>query len=80
MTVDYVRQDISLIRSPANLLSYSSMIPIKPMLAVSGKAFSSDGWIFEPKIDGARCYGVIAYIFNNTVELKKKNSKMKVMS
>ncbi|OPY49642.1 MAG: DNA ligase [Methanosaeta sp. PtaU1.Bin060] len=25
------------------------------MLAVSGKPFSSEGWIFEPKIDGTRC-------------------------
>jgi hypothetical protein len=32
------------------------------------------------KIDGAGCYGVIAYIFNNTVELKKKNRRMKAMS
>jgi DNA ligase D-like protein (predicted ligase) len=31
------------------------MDPIKPMLAVSGKPFSSKGWIFEPKIDGTRC-------------------------
>jgi hypothetical protein len=35
------------------------MIPIKPMLAVSGKIFSGKGWIFEPKIDGTR---YIAYI------------------
>jgi ATP-dependent DNA ligase len=45
------------------------MIPIKPMLAVPGKAFSSKGWIFEPKIDGARC---LAYISNNTVELQNR--------
>lgn len=32
-----------------------TMKPIKPMLAVSGKPFSSKGWIFEPKIDGTRC-------------------------
>ncbi len=31
------------------------MIPIKPMLAVSGQPFNSEGWIFEPKIDGTRC-------------------------
>jgi DNA ligase D-like protein (predicted ligase) len=31
------------------------MNPIKPMLAVTGKPFSSNGWIFEPKIDGTRC-------------------------
>jgi ATP-dependent DNA ligase len=48
------------------------MIPIKPMLAVSGKAFSSKGWIFEPKIDGARC---LAYIFNGTVELKNRRMR-----
>jgi DNA ligase D-like protein (predicted ligase) len=48
------------------------MIPIKPMLAISGKAFSEKGWIFEPKIDGARC---IAYIFNNTVELKNRRMR-----
>jgi len=45
------------------------MIPIKPMLAVSGKIFSSKGWIFEPKIDGTRC---IAYISNGTVELQNR--------
>jgi ATP-dependent DNA ligase len=28
---------------------------IKPMLAVAGKPFTSEGWIFEPKIDGTRC-------------------------
>jgi DNA ligase D-like protein (predicted ligase) len=48
------------------------MIPIKPMLAVSGKAFTSKGWIFEPKIDGARC---IAYIYNNAVELKNRRMR-----
>jgi len=31
------------------------MNPIKPMLAVSGQPFNSEGWIFEPKIDGTRC-------------------------
>jgi len=45
------------------------MIPIKPMLAVSGKIFSSKGWIFEPKIDGTRC---IASISNGTVELQNR--------
>ena len=45
------------------------MIPIMPMLAVSGKAFSSADWIFEPKIDGARC---IASISNGTVELQNR--------
>jgi DNA ligase D-like protein (predicted ligase) len=30
------------------------MFPIKPMLAVSGRPFSSADWIFEPKIDGTR--------------------------
>jgi DNA ligase D-like protein (predicted ligase) len=45
------------------------MIPIKPMLAVSGEIFSSKGWIFEPKIDGTRC---IAYIQNGTVELQNR--------
>ena len=48
------------------------MIQIKPMLAVLGKAFSSKGWIFEPKIDGARC---IAYISNNKVELKNRRMR-----
>ena len=47
----------------------TSIIPIKPMLAVSGKIFSSKGWIFEPKIDGTRC---IAYIQNGTVELQNR--------
>ena len=31
------------------------MNPVKPMLAVSGQPFNSEGWIFEPKIDGTRC-------------------------
>lgn len=48
------------------------MTPIKPMLAVLGKPFSSKGWIFEPKIDGARC---IAYISGNTVELKNRRMR-----
>jgi ATP-dependent DNA ligase len=29
------------------------------MLAVSGKAFSGDGWLFEPKFDGIRCIASI---------------------
>jgi DNA ligase D-like protein (predicted ligase) len=45
------------------------MIPIKPMLAVSGEIFSSRDWIFEPKIDGTRC---IAHISNGTVELQNR--------
>jgi DNA ligase D-like protein (predicted ligase) len=45
------------------------MKPIEPMLAVPGKAFSRKGWIFEPKIDGARC---MAYISNGTVELRNR--------
>ncbi len=38
--------------------------PIKPMLAVLGKPFSSKDWIFEPKIDGTRC---IAHIQKSIV-------------
>jgi DNA ligase D-like protein (predicted ligase) len=38
--------------------------PIKPMLAVTGKPFSSRDWIFEPKIDGTRC---IAHIREKVV-------------
>lgn len=45
------------------------MTPIKPMLAVSGKAFSNADWIFEPKIDGARC---IASVSDRTVELQNR--------
>src|SRR5512136_1018489 len=48
------------------------MIPINPMLAVQGKAFSSKDWIFEPKIDGARC---IAFISGHTVELQNRRLK-----
>jgi ATP-dependent DNA ligase len=40
------------------------MNPIKPMLAVTGKPFSSNDWIFEPKIDGTRC---IAHIHKGVV-------------
>ncbi len=40
------------------------MNPIKPMLAITGKPFSSNGWIFEPKIDGTRC---IAHIQEGVV-------------
>ena len=45
------------------------MIPIKPMLAVSGEIFSNKDWIFEPKIDGTRC---LAHISNGTVELQNR--------
>jgi DNA ligase D-like protein (predicted ligase) len=38
--------------------------PIKPMLAVTGKPFSSRDWIFEPKIDGTRC---IAHVGDGVV-------------
>ncbi len=38
--------------------------PIRPMLAVTGKPFSSKDWIFEPKIDGTRC---IAHILKGVV-------------
>jgi DNA ligase D-like protein (predicted ligase) len=34
--------------------------PIKPMLAVSGRPFNSEGWIFEPKIDGTRCLAEVS--------------------
>jgi len=30
------------------------------MLAVSGRPFNSAGWIFEPKIDGARCLAKVS--------------------
>lgn len=36
------------------------MNPVKPMLAVSGQPFNSEGWIFEPKIDGTRCLAEIS--------------------
>lgn len=45
------------------------MNSIKPMLAVSGRIFSSREWIFEPKIDGTRC---IAKISKGTVELQNR--------
>jgi ATP-dependent DNA ligase len=45
---------------------------IKPMLAVQGRAFSRKDWIFEAKIDGARC---IAYISANNVELQNRRLK-----
>jgi DNA ligase D-like protein (predicted ligase) len=45
------------------------MRPIRPMLAVSGDPFSSEDWIFEPKIDGTRC---IAHISNGRVELQNR--------
>jgi bifunctional non-homologous end joining protein LigD len=45
------------------------MNPIKPMLAISGKPFTSQGWIFEPKIDGTRC---IAHISKNGVLLQNR--------
>jgi len=43
------------------------MTPIKPMLAVTGRPFSSPDWIFEPKIDGTRCISQVkktATLFN----------------
>jgi DNA ligase D-like protein (predicted ligase) len=36
------------------------MNPVKPMLAVSGQPFNSEGWIFEPKIDGTRCLAEVS--------------------
>ncbi len=36
------------------------MDPVKPMLAVSGKPFNREGWIFEPKIDGTRCIAAVS--------------------
>jgi DNA ligase D-like protein (predicted ligase) len=48
------------------------MIPIKPMLAVSGKAFSSKDWLFEMKIDGTRC---IAKISDKAVELQNRRQR-----
>jgi len=48
------------------------MITIKPMLAVQGKAFSDKDWIFEPKVDGARC---IAHISDKTVKLQNRRLK-----
>jgi DNA ligase D-like protein (predicted ligase) len=34
-------------------------VQVRPMLAVSGKPFSGDGWLFEPKFDGIRCLASI---------------------
>jgi DNA ligase D-like protein (predicted ligase) len=45
------------------------MNPIKPMLAISGKPFTTQGWIFEPKIDGTRC---IAHISKDGVMLQNR--------
>ena len=45
------------------------MNPIKPMLAVAGKPFTSEGWIFEPKIDGTRC---IAHVSKGGVLLQNR--------
>ena len=39
------------------MAQYSS--PVRPMLAVTGKPFSGDGWLFEPKFDGIRCIASI---------------------
>jgi DNA ligase D-like protein (predicted ligase) len=43
---------------------------IQPMFAVTGKPFSSDGWLFEPKFDGIRC---IASIREREVVLKNRH-------
>ncbi len=48
------------------------MNPIKPMLAISGKAFSSKDWLFEMKIDGTRC---IARISDKAVELQNRRQR-----
>ena len=45
------------------------MNPVKPMLAVSGQPFNSEGWIFEPKIDGTRC---IAEVSSSGVRLHNR--------
>jgi DNA ligase D-like protein (predicted ligase) len=42
---------------------------VHPMLAVTGKPFSGDGWIFEPKFDGIRC---LASIRRRKVILKNR--------
>ncbi|MDH7592979.1 MAG: hypothetical protein QHG99_01305 [Methanomicrobiales archaeon] len=42
------------------------MKPIPPMLAVSGRPFSAEDWLFEPKLDGTRC---IAHIDSDGVFL-----------
>jgi bifunctional non-homologous end joining protein LigD len=34
-------------------------VQVRPMLAVTGKPFSGDGWLFEPKFDGIRCLASI---------------------
>lgn len=43
--------------------------PVRPMLAVTGKPFSGDGWLFEPKFDGIRC---LAFIRRRKVILKNR--------
>lgn len=43
--------------------------PVRPMLAVAGKPFSADGWLFEPKFDGIRC---IASIYKGKVILRNR--------
>lgn len=43
------------------------MNPVSPMLAMTGRPFSSPDWIFEPKIDGTRCIaqvGKTVLLFN----------------
>src|SRR5512137_1232641 len=41
-------------------MNLMEMSPVKPMLAVSGRPFSSAEWIFEPKIDGTRCLAEVS--------------------
>ena len=46
---------------------------VKPMLAASGQPFNSEGWIFEPKIDGTRC---IAEVFQNAKGVRLNNRRL----
>ncbi|MDD1750910.1 MAG: non-homologous end-joining DNA ligase [Methanothrix sp.] len=49
------------------------MNPFKPMLAISGQPFNSEGWIFEPKIDGTRC---IAEVFQDAKGVRLHNRRL----
>jgi DNA ligase D-like protein (predicted ligase) len=47
--------------------------PVKPMLASSGKPFSQEGWIFEPKFDGTRA---IAFVTGDSVILQNRRGNL----
>ena len=57
----------------AEIQKSSMPVDVKPMLAtLVDKPFDEEGWIYEVKWDG---YRALAYISNDTVEMRSRNNK-----